>query len=133
MVHALKQSAAAGFAAFLLVVLGGCRPSSPTAAVKLRPNFIIILYDDLGYGDTAPFGNRIHRTPNLDRMAAEGIKLTSFYVTSGLCTPSRSSLLTASYPRRVGMHANAKGYFVLVPGDQSGLNPAEVTLAELLK
>jgi arylsulfatase A-like enzyme len=117
-----------------LVVLCGCRSVLQLGAAPQRhPNFIIILHDDLGYGDTGPFGNRTHRTPNLNRMAAEGIKLTSFYVASGLCTPSRAALMTGSYPRRVGMHVNSKKYFVLVPGDQSGLNPTEVTLPEMLK
>ena len=97
------------------------------------PNFIIIYCDDLGYGDIGPFGSTKHKTPNLDRMAAEGRKLTSFYVTSGVCSPSRSSLMTSSYPRRVGIHKNPKGKSVLYPADSRGLHPDEITIAEVLK
>ena len=97
------------------------------------PNFIIIFCDDLGYGDLGCFGSKKHRTPNLDRMAAEGMRFTGFYVTSGVCTPSRSSLMTGCYPRRVNMHQNFQGLCVLFPIDKKGLNPEEVTIADLLK
>jgi len=66
-------------ATFRNITGGGSRP----------PNFIIIFCDDLGYGDIGCFGSTKHRTPNLDRMAEEGMRFTSFYVTSGVCTPSR--------------------------------------------
>ena len=98
-----------------------------------KPNFILIFVDDLGYADIGAFGSQLHRTPHLDRMAAEGRKLTSFYVTANVCTPSRSSLMTGSYPRRVGLDENEKGQWVLFPGNQEGLHPDEVTLAETLK
>ncbi len=97
------------------------------------PNFIVILCDDLGYADIGPFGSEKHRTPNLDRMAEEGRVFTSFYVTSGVCSPSRASLMTGCYPKRVGLHENESGAWVLFPGDQRGLNRNEVTLAEMLK
>ena len=58
------------------------------------PNFVVILCDNLGYGDVGCFGSTVHRTPNVDRMADEGMRLTSFYSTSGVCTPSRASLMT---------------------------------------
>ena len=98
-----------------------------------RPNFIVIFCDDLGYNDIGPFGSKKHRTPNLDRMATEGRKFTDFYVTSGVCSPSRSSLMTGCYPKRVGLHENEKGQWVLFPGNQRGLNPKEVTIAEIMK
>ena len=98
-----------------------------------KPNFILIFVDDLGYADIGAFGSKLHRTPHLDRMASEGRKLTSFYVTANVCTPSRSSLMTGSYPRRVGLDENEKGQWVLFPGNQEGLHPDEVTLAETLK
>ncbi len=106
-----------------------------TAAAKTRPpNFIIILADNLGNGDVHCFNtNSLHRTPNLDRMAAEGMKFTSFYVTSGVCTPSRASLLTGCYPRRVNMHVGGANSVVNQPVDPKGLNPAEITIAEVLK
>lgn len=102
------------------------------------PNFIIIYCDDLGYGDIGLYGNTIHRTPNLDQMANEGVVFTDFYVTSGVCSPSRSSLMTGSYAQRVDMHVNARpwgsvGRQVLFPKAQKGLNPDEVTVAEVLR
>lgn len=101
------------------------------AAVK--PNFIVIFCDDLGYGDIGCFGSNKHRTPNIDRMAAEGMRFTSFYVTSGVCTPSRSSLMTGCYPRRVNMHESDRNECVLFPVARKGLNPNEITIAEVLK
>ncbi|MBM4035430.1 MAG: sulfatase [Planctomycetes bacterium] len=97
------------------------------------PNFVLILCDNLGYGDIGCFGSRKHRTPCVDRMAAEGVRLTSFYATSGVCTPSRASLMTGCYPRRVGLHVNARGQAVLFPADAAGLHPDEVTVARVLK
>ena len=98
-----------------------------------KPNFVLIFVDDLGYADIGPFGSKLHRTPHLDKMADEGRKLTSFYVTAPVCTPSRSSLLTGSYPRRVGLDESEKGQWVLFPGNREGLSPDEITLAEMLK
>jgi arylsulfatase A-like enzyme len=97
------------------------------------PNFIIIFCDDLGYGDIGCFGSKNHRTPNIDRMAKEGNRFTSFYVTSGVCTPSRSSLMTGCYPRRVNMHVNENNECVLFPVNKTGLHTNEITLAEILK
>ena len=63
-----------------------------------RPtNFIVIFCDNLGYGDIEPFGSELHRTPCLNRMASEGRKFTHFYVSAGVCTPSRASLMTGCY------------------------------------
>ena len=98
-----------------------------------KPNFIIIFCDDLGYGDLGCFGSKKHRTPNIDRMADEGMRFTSFYVTSGVCTPSRSSLMTGCYPRRVNMHESGRQEWVLFPVAKKGLNPNEITIAEVLK
>ena len=98
-----------------------------------QPNFIIIFCDDLGYADIGPFGSENHRTPNIDQMAREGMRLTNFYSTCCVCTPSRSSLMTGCYPKRVGMHENEKGQWVLFPGNSRGLNPSETTIAEVLK
>jgi len=103
------------------------------SSVDVKPNFIIIFCDDLGYGDIGCFGSKKNRTPNLDRMVAEGMRFTSFYVTSGVCTPSRSSLMTGCYPRRVNMHQDEKGLCVLFPVAKKGLNPSEITIAEVLK
>ncbi|MGD1894986.1 MAG: sulfatase-like hydrolase/transferase, partial [Cyclobacteriaceae bacterium] len=111
---------------------------SASFSQSLKPNIILIFCDDLGYGDLGVYGSKLHRSPNLDQMAADGAHFTDFYVTSGVCTPSRASLLTGCYPRRVDMHVNARhrdsvGTQVLFPRAKKGLNPNEITLAELLK
>ena len=98
-----------------------------------QPNFILIMADNLGYGDIGPFGSKLHRTPNLDRMAAEGRRLTSFYSASGVCTPSRAALITGSYPRRVGLDRTKEDGHVLRPVSPNGLHPKEITIAEVLK
>lgn len=91
------------------------------------PNFVIIFADDLGYGDLSCYGNRAYKTPNLDRMAAEGVRFTSFYSASPGCSPSRAALLTGCYPVRVGVPQ------VLNPDSPTGMNPAEANLANTLK
>ncbi len=92
-----------------------------------RPNFIIVFADDMGYGDLSCYGHPTIRTPNLDRMAAEGVRLTSFYAAAPFCTPSRVGLLTGRYPIRTGQYNN------LGPGSTGGLSTNEVTLADALK
>lgn len=98
-----------------------------------RPNFIVVFCDNLGYGDIEPFGSTLHRTPSLNRMATQGRKFTHFCVTAGVCTPSRSSLITGCYSQRVGMHLNPHDGQVLRPVSPYGLNPDEITIAETLK
>jgi len=102
------------------------------AAKALRPNIVFILADNAGYGDLGCYGSKLHRTPNLDRLAAEGLRLTSFYSASGVCSPSRAALMTGCYPRRINMHVSGSGAPVLHPADSKGLHPAEVTIAKLL-
>jgi len=97
------------------------------------PNFIVILCDNLGYGDIGPFGSQLHRTPNLDRMAQQGRKFTHFCVTAGVCTPSRASLLTGCYAQRIGMQDNPRDGRVLRPISPYGLNPEELTIPECLR
>ena len=97
------------------------------------PNFVVILCDNLGYGDIGCFGSSLHRTPHIDRMANEGMRLTSFYSTSGVCTSSRASLLTGCYPRRVGLGRTDPDGDVLRPVSRNGLHPDEITLAEILQ
>jgi arylsulfatase A-like enzyme len=102
-------------------------------ATERKPNIIIIFCDDLGYADIGPFGAKKHATPVLDQMAREGMRLTDFYSTCPVCTPSRSSLMTGCYPRRVNMHVDEQNLCVLFPAARKGLNPDEVTIAEVLK
>ncbi len=107
---------------------GNLKEARPTQPKEAQPNFIIIFTDDQGYNDLGCFGSQTIKTPNLDQMAKEGRKLTSFYVASPVCTPSRAALLTGCYPKRVGL---AKG--VIFPGDDHGLHTDEVTIADMLK
>jgi len=97
-----------------------------------RPNIILINCDDLGYGDLGCYGSAVHDTPHLDRMAAEGVRLTDFYMPASVCSPSRGAMLTGCYPPRIGF-----GWFenrwVLLPGHAVGLNPTEISLARLLR
>ncbi|PZQ64256.1 MAG: sulfatase [Phenylobacterium zucineum] len=93
-----------------------------------RPNIIVVLADDLGYGDLGAYGGRLIRTPNLDRMAREGAKLTCAYASANICTPSRAGLLTGRYPIRTGL-----AYDVVRQNDTHGLPLEEVTIAEALK
>ncbi|MFT5145150.1 MAG: arylsulfatase A, partial [Thalassolituus oleivorans] len=109
------------------LLLSGCgEPPSPQP-----PNIVIIFADDLGYGDLGSYGHPTIRTPNLDRMAAEGMKLTQFYAAASVCTPSRAGLLTGRLPIRSGMAGN--GRRVLFPDSRLGLPAEEVTIAEVLK
>jgi arylsulfatase A len=92
-----------------------------------KPNIVIINIDDLGYADIGPFGSEPNTTPHLDRMAAEGRKLTSHYA-APVCSPSRASLMTGCYPKRALPIRH-----VLFPSAEVGLHPDEVTIADLLK
>lgn len=91
------------------------------------PNIIVVLTDDQGYGDLSSYGHPTLRTPNIDRMAREGIRLTSFYSTASVCTPARAAFLTGRYPVRSGL------VHVLGPGAEMGLPASELTLAEALQ
>lgn len=96
-------------------------------AVHQQPNIVVIYCDDLGYGDLSCYGNKKYGTPNIDRLAAEGIRFTNFYSASPACSPSRAALLTGCYPTRIGIPQ------VLNPDSKTGLNPEEMNLAKLLK
>ncbi|MBI3881699.1 MAG: sulfatase [Verrucomicrobia bacterium] len=114
------------------VLAFGLAAAAPAASRP--PNFVLIFVDNLGNGDLRCFNPATpHRTPNIDRMAAEGTKFSSFYVASGVCTPSRAALMTGCYPRRVNLHVSDKNTVVLQPIAKKGLNPDETTIAEVLK
>jgi arylsulfatase A-like enzyme len=98
-----------------------------------RPNVVLINCDDMGYGDVGCYGSPVNKTPALDRMAAEGLKLTDFYMAAPVCTPSRGSLMTGCYPPRIGLGVVEGGHWVLFPGHGTGLSTDEVTIAGLLK
>jgi arylsulfatase A len=118
------------------IALGG----RALAQAKKRPNIVIIMADDLGYGDLSGYGSEAIETPNLDRLAGEGVKLTEFFASAPVCSPSRAGLLTGRYPVRTG---TTQVYFPsrnpatplihaavhLGPG----MNPREITMAQALK
>jgi arylsulfatase A len=108
------------FFTLLLPILCG------TTLATAKPNVVVIFMDDMGYGDIGPFGATKQKTPHLDRMATEGMKLTSFYA-APVCSVSRAQLLTGCYGPRIDVPG------VYGPGSANGLNPSEVTIAERLK
>jgi len=90
------------------------------------PNVVLIMADDLGYHDLSGYGHPEIKTPVLDQLAEDGVKLTSFYAGATVCTPSRMALLTGAYPSRLGWTKGVVGY-LMEPG--SGLQPEALTMA----
>jgi arylsulfatase A len=115
----------------IAVALLPWRFASNAPAADRPPNLVILLADDLGYGDLGCYGHPSIRTPNLDRMAAEGLRFTDFYSAAPVCTPSRAALLTGRLPVRSGMTSDTRR--VLFPNSTGGLPREEVTIAEALK
>jgi len=109
------------------LVLGGAVARGASADAPARPNIIYILADDLGYGDLGCYGQRELATPNIDRLAAEGLRFTQHYAGNAMCTPSRSSLMTGLHSGHV-RHRNNKRFV-----DSYGFRPEDVTLAEVMK
>lgn len=116
---------------FLLLVVALIAVTGRAAAVE-RPNVIVILADDLGYGDLGSYGHPTFQTPNLDRMAAEGARLTQFNTPMAFCAPTRAALLTGRYPFRCGMNGNPAPD-VTPASDALALPAGEVTLANLFR
>ena len=109
-----------------LLALSFLGASAIHAQVK-APNVILILMDDMGYGDLSCYGALQYQTPNLDQMAKEGIRFTNYLSPQAVCSASRAGLLTGCYPNRVGISG------ALFPNSKKGLNPAETTMAEMFK
>ncbi len=107
-----------------------------TAPVAVRPNIVFILADDLGWSDLAVYGSSFHETPNLDRLAAQGMRFTQAYAASNVCSPTRASILTGRYPARVGITDWLPGRKsqpqdrLLSPALPSHLDPSLTTLAD---
>lgn len=119
-------------AAIALGIAAAALPAArPVAAAERPPNIVIIFCDDLGYGDLGCYGHPTIQTPRLDRMAAEGLRLTAFYTADSVCTPSRAGLLTGRLPIRTGMCSESRR--VLFPDSAGGLPDSELTLAEQLR
>ncbi|WP_404309227.1 sulfatase family protein [Neorhodopirellula lusitana] len=137
----MKQKTSILFA-LLFTALSGLHAPLLHAATN-RPNFVIIFTDDQGYADLSCFGGKQVFTPNIDQMAKEGVRLTSFYVAAPLCTPSRAALMTGCYPARIDMDVpssleikmknipEGRRFPVCLAGDGKGLNPEELTIAEV--
>jgi arylsulfatase A-like enzyme len=100
---------------------------APASERPARPNVVIIFCDDLGYADIGPFGAQGYATPNLDRMAADGVRFTRFYVAQAVCSASRAALLTGCYPNRIGIRG------ALGPKSEVGISDDEMTLGEVAK
>jgi len=101
--------------------------AAPSPPAQRPPNVVIIFVDDMGYGDLSCYGARGYQTPNLDRMAAQGMKFTDFYVGQAVCSASRAALLTGCYPVRVGILG------ALSPESKVGISDREILLPQLLK
>ncbi len=110
-----------------LALLSGCVGPMRGGSVPSEPNVVIIFVDDLAYADIGTYGATAYNTPHLDRMAAEGVRFTDFYVSQPVCSASRASLLTGSYANRIGLNG------ALGPGNTHGIHDDEVTLGELFQ
>lgn len=106
-----------------LLVDGSAEAAS---ALPEKPNIVLIFADDMGYGDLGCYGSKTP-TPNLDRLAAQGVRFTDFYVSQAVCSASRASLMTGCYPNRIGIQG------ALGPKAKVGLSASEITIAEILK
>lgn len=116
-------------AGFLFFLLPAVFTNAQSGKKNLNtPNIIIINLDDMGYGDTEPYGATGYATPNFNRLAKEGMRFTHFYAAQAVCSPSRAALLTGCYPNRIGMSGGA-----LMPFSKKALNSSEATIASLLK
>jgi arylsulfatase A-like enzyme len=111
-----------------LTALCACTPSKREVAVRSpHPNVVLVFADDLAYADIGAFGATAYQTPNLDRLAAEGVRFTDFYASQAVCSASRAALLTGAYSNRIGIHG------ALGPGNTHGIHAEETTLGELFK
>ena len=102
--------------------------SQVAASTRRRPNIVLIVADDLGWGDLGCMGSALIKTPSIDRLASQGVRMTDFYASANVCTPSRAGMLTGRYPIRSGL-----AHQVITVKDSKGLPLSEVTIAELLR
>ncbi len=109
------------------LIFNACTNSAEPMGQEALPNIVVIYCDDLGYGDLGCFGNQEIRTPNVDRLADEGMKFTEFYSASPVCSPSRAALLTGRIPQRMGVNS------VFFPRSYTGMPVEEITIADVLK
>ncbi len=122
----------------LLLVITGCKKPVENSKPAQKPNVLIILADDLGYGDISSFGQTNYATPEIDNIAKEGVTSTDFYVPTPYCAPSRATLLTGRFPLRHGLTSNpapdvSKGIGIINTANIIGLSQEEITMAEVFK
>src|ERR1700761_4694280 len=122
-----RRLLAAGAANALLAGTAGRAGAAP-ASPRRPPDFVVVLCDELGYGDVSLYGPGGIATPNIERLGREGVVATDYYAPANLCSPSRAGLLTGRYPVRTGL-----GYEVIMQQDDRGLPLTEVTIAKALK
>jgi arylsulfatase len=115
------------FATIVLFTISCSTKTEQKTTTNKTPNFVVVFIDDMGYGDIGTQGATGWTTPNLDKMAAEGMRFTNFYSAQPVCSASRAGLMTGCYPNRIGFSG------ALFPRDTVGLNPQETTIAEMLK
>ena len=108
---------------FIFILFSSCKKDDTVNS----PNVIFVLTDDLGFADLSSYGSKMINTPNLDSMASEGALLTSYYSTQAVCSASRASILTGSYPNRIGFSG------ALGPNSKKGINPNEFLISEMFK
>ena len=111
----------------LALLFGSCTSIQQNKNTNRSPNFVLIFIDDMGYGDVGVYGATGFETPNLDKLASEGMRFTNFYAAQPVCSASRAGLMTGCYPNRIGITG------ALFPYDTIGINPNETTIAEMLK
>ncbi|XP_064502624.1 steryl-sulfatase isoform X3 [Pseudopipra pipra] len=117
----------------LLLIICQCAINSVKTHSASNPNIILLMADDLGIGDLGCYGNKTLRTPNIDRLAEEGVTLTQHIAAAPLCTPSRAAFLTGRYPIRSGMAAFSRVGVFLFSASSGGLPSEEITFSKLLK
>jgi arylsulfatase A-like enzyme len=120
-------SCAVGLMLWVLSWLGAAGRADEPPATQRPPNVVVILTDDQGYADVGCYGAQGFTTPHLDRLAAEGVRFTDFYVAQAVCSASRTALLTGCYPNRIGILA------ALGPASKHGISAQEKTIADVLK
>src|SRR5689334_20554574 len=109
------------------VAARAANPGVHTPGSPQTPNIVLVFTDDQGYSDVGCFGAKGFTTPNLDKLAAQGVRFTDFHVSQPVCSASRASLLTGCYANRIGIHG------ALGPDARVGISDTEVTLAQLAK
>lgn len=112
------------------ICLSGCKFTDKSSAEFRQPNVVIILADDLGYGDISSYGQKNHLTPNIDKLSSDGVLCTDFYVPTPYCAPSRATLLTGRFPLRHGLVRNPTPDAGI---DDIGIASEEITLGELFQ